>query len=69
MRQENEREQRKRENEMRLMKEQSKRELKEKENALRLMKEKEAQTEREIADLRNKLFQASLMAPQVNQNL
>ena len=50
------------------MREESERELNEKENAMRLMRE---QKDREIADLRNKLFQASLVGtppppPQVN---
>ena len=63
------RERKARENEIRLMREQNERERKEKENALRRMKEKEEQNEREIADLRNKLSQASLMTPtQVNYN-
>ncbi len=44
------------------------RERKEKENALRLMKQKEEQIEREIADLKNEFWRASLI-PQVNQNL
>ena len=46
------------------------RERQEREKEMRRMKEKEEQNEREIADLRNKLSQASLKkTPQVNQNL
>ena len=45
------------------------RERQEREREIRLVKEKEEQNAREIADLRNKLSQASLMTPpQVNQN-
>ena len=49
------------------MREQSKLEREEKENALRLMSEQNEQNAHEIADLRNKLSQASLMTPKVNQ--
>ena len=73
------RERRARENEIRRMREQSERERMEKENAIQLMlyevNQKEEQLERErnekdreLADLRNKLSQASLMTPpQVKQ--
>ncbi len=45
------------------------RERQEIEKEVRRMKEKEEQNAREIAELRNKLSQASLMTPpQVNQN-
>ena len=47
------------------MREQNERERMEKENALRQMKQKEEQNEREIADLRNKLSQATLINPKV----
>ncbi len=47
------------------MKEQSEQERKAREKEVLLMREKEEQNEREIADLRNKLSQASLI-PQVN---
>ena len=75
MREQSERERMEKENAIQLMlyevnqkDEQLERERKEKENALRRMREKEEQNEREIADLRNKLSQASLMTPpQVNQ--
>ncbi len=46
------------------------RERQEREREVRRMREKEEQNAREIADLRNKLSQATLMTPpQVNQNL
>ncbi len=44
------------------------RERKAREQEIRRMKEKDERNEREIADLRNKLSQASL-TPQVNQNV
>ncbi len=76
MREQSERERMEKENAIQLMlyevnqkDEQLERERKGKENALRLMREKDEKNAREIADLRNKLSQASLMTPpKVNQN-
>jgi hypothetical protein len=61
MRKKIDRERRKRENEV-------ERERQEREKEIHLMREQNEQNEREIADLKNKLSQASLMPPEVNKN-
>ncbi len=80
MRQENDRERKERENEIRRKEEQIERERMEKENAIQLMlkevKQKEEQLERErkdkdreIAELKNQLTRASLLTPKVNHGI